>query len=521
LERTRSRLPIREQGTPVKQLDANTARPWHGAAVCLVLAGFYAFLLAQHALVYLCHDDWGIAVLDYVSTQTGFAGRDFTLSHALRYVAEVYTVWAGRVGGLLAHAYAQKAGLGFVQVLQPTIILAAGVLCLALARPALGGRWSLLGAAFAVLVYALLPVRILVAGVYWYSASSVYLWGVPIFLAGAWLVARTGRVGVVAALLLAASATFHEVLAMVAVCFLLVCLGFRKWRDQEPVAGALAPAALVLVVAALIVFAPGNLNRKAFNADFYAARSVWEIVSFNAGVVARNWFWPEVRNLSFLAWLSSMLFLVMAVRERDRARFRRMAAGGGLLAALLAACYLAGQPLAFAALLLAGYGVVLYLGALQERAGTVVFAVFAAAVVSSLPLLYAPEVPGRAGVTFFFLLMAPFTYSAAAAQRSLRPAVQVAVVLVLAGLALGNVAYVYQGYSANAAVHESNNARLRAAGQVAREGEAPDTVVLRKLPRPRFAEVMPYERPLIERWMKKYYRLPPDTELQWRPPPGR
>jgi hypothetical protein len=60
------------------------------AASYFALALFIIFLIAQHSLVFLYFDDWGLAVLDYVGAQHGFLGQDFDFHHLMNFLRGMY-----------------------------------------------------------------------------------------------------------------------------------------------------------------------------------------------------------------------------------------------------------------------------------------------------------------------------------------------------------------------------------------------------------------------------------------------
>ena len=66
-------------------------------SIYLIYIVFTVYLLAQHSLVFMYHDDWGIAVLDYGIEQTGFQGRNYSIADVLSFLSKLYENWSGRV----------------------------------------------------------------------------------------------------------------------------------------------------------------------------------------------------------------------------------------------------------------------------------------------------------------------------------------------------------------------------------------------------------------------------------------
>ncbi|BBI49705.1 hypothetical protein HORIV_21260 [Vreelandella olivaria] len=59
---------------------------------------------------------------------------------------------------------------------------------------------------------------------------------------------------------------------------------------------------------------------------------------------------------------------------------------------------------------------------------------------------------------------------------------------------------------------------MLAAGMEAEVGRVPDQLVLYRLPNDRFAETMPYQRELVETWMRRYYQVPEGLNIEWQAP---
>jgi hypothetical protein len=85
--------------------------------------------------------------------------------------------------------------------------------------------------------------------------------------------------------------------------------------------------------------------------------------------------------------------------------------------------------------------------------------------------------------------------------------------------ALSNARSIYGGYRSNLSANTYNHYKLWTTKLDYRAGHATEQPIrLYKLPSPRFAETMPYQRPLIEKWMRKYYSLPEDIQFHWEQP---
>jgi len=494
-------------------------RYWHNSAAALVwpfsLGIFFVFLLAQHWQVFLYHDDWGLAVLSYVDEQSGFAGQEFTLSKALAFSAQLYEKWTGRVSSLFLLIYAEKVGLEFVRVLQSVVILSAVALAARIGCLVGEGRKeACLGCG--ILLYLALPVYALVSGVYWFSASSAYMWGVPLFFLGVYLIADDGELRSRSAFVLALAATFHEQMAFAGAGFLLLYFVFLIPKSRSAISAFGIKALPFLLMSMVTVLAPGNWQRKSTNAEFYSDYSLVQIAAQNIWSLADFLFWPRWDNVFLVGMaVSGLLLWIFVVKNKIVSTY----IGAGLTA-LLVGCgvflYQYDAKILFSLFFVMVYSSLLVLAGFAFSRGPVVVAIHGGALCSLIPLLFAPTVAGRSLIPFLFMEFGPVLFSVAITVNRLTIRLGIVPAVVFAVLAVKNALFVFDGYAANREVNLVNDYKLRVASYEASIGEPIAPIRLFKMKWPMFAQTMPYERPLIEYWMKKFYKLSPDVVFQWQ-----
>lgn len=481
----------------------------------LLLTGFFVFLLAQHQLVFFYHDDWGMAVLDYAQHQSGFSGQDFPLSKAVAFLTNLYQNWTGRVSAFLLLIYAQKMGLEFIRVLQSLIILFVVVLAAKIAGKA-AGNGVVISFFGGILLYLALPVYVCVGGIYWFTAASTYLWGLPFFFVGVYLLLDVRQMAWDAALVLAIAATFHEQIALAVLGFLLIYFFCSVPKQPRAIAAFGVRTLPFALLAAATVLAPGNWNRKSMNTEFYDSHSVVEIATDNLRSLSELLFWPRWDNVFVwaMAYSGSVLWL-FAARARGWNLYVAFAFLGAL-ALCFALLYEFDAKAAFSLSFIGVFtGVLAFAGSLTLN-GRLVLAVHCAALCSLAPLIWAPTVAKRALIPFFVIEFVPVIFGVSLVVSSVPIILRGLAPVVFSFWALKNAVYLFDGYSANRDVNLVNDCILRAASYEYKIGEPVASVKLFKLKRPQFGQLMPYDRPLVGTWMKKFYRLPPETVLEWR-----
>ncbi|WP_129139158.1 DUF6056 family protein [Modicisalibacter coralii] len=503
----------------MKGFTTSGPRPEHRPASVVIagtalLLGFLAYLLVQHWQVFPYNDDWGYATLTYISEQKGFHGQGFSQWQLVSFLHDEYLRWSGRFFPFFLQINLFKLGLDAVRLVQAFVILL--IVCLSVKLTPVGRLrtpWLLVP----MLYFMALPEFSVLGGLYWFSASIAYVWGIAVFMLALWRLRVAGRLDGVAGLLLGIAALFHEQMAVAMVAFAGGLALLALWDAERPRALVL-PLALrcmpVLAGACLVILAPGNFARKAQSS--YISDDMLTNVLTSARSLAH--FLLDENGGHWVLGFMAVSLLVFAGQGMARAGW----SGRARLAAWLGVPLVLGLAwlvsfLLFTLLLMTLYGVVLLLCRHQRDDGDLLVCTYLAALASLVLLLLAPVVAGRSLLIFYFLMMWPVTRAfVALADLPRGRTLVVLALLVAAPAALDNAADILAGYLANREANLANDAKLRAYHNDLYAGRNPgDSVVLEKLPAPRYAETMPYDRPLIETWMKKYYDIPLETRFVW------
>lgn len=486
---------------------------WQRVFSGALLGGFVVFMLAQHALVFPYHDDWGYATLTYTTEVGAGIGRHFTQFDLIRFLYSEYWNWSGRFFPFYLQINLFSWGVDAVRVVQVFVLAVMVVSATAAARK--GEPWH--PVLLVPVVYLLaLPEFVTTSGLYWFSASIAYVWGLALFGLATWRVARNGRLDWFATLLYALAALFHEQMAVAMPAFVLT-YGVLKFLAQRSWEGAglwLCRLFITIGAGALVIFAPGNFVRRAVS--YYPHEGVVETLLANVQVMNQLILHAEGR-LALLAWLAAgLVYVAVLLTRHDKTNY--VAAGFGVGTLLLALLAWQEMTLFFPVLLLL-FGAVFMLGVWWRCVPVGIAAAFFAAVASLVLLLLAPVVASRALLTFYCLMLVPLTYAGALVFR-FSPLLMVVVLTAFGVPAVDKAGAVYKGYAQNAPTHQLNGAKLLAAGMEAEVGNAPDKLVLYRLPNDRFAETMPYQRELVEIWMRRYYQVPEEVNIEWQAPLG-
>lgn len=191
---------------------------WQRIFGITVLAGFVLVMLAQHALVFPYHDDWGYATLTYTTEVGSGIGQQFTQLDLFRFLWSEYFSWSGRFFPFYLQINLFAWGVEAVRVAQVAVLAVMVVSAVAASRQ--NEPWH--PVILVPIIYLLaLPEFVTTGGLYWFSASIAYLWGLSLFGLATLRVARSGKLDWTATFLYAIAALFHEQMAVAMPAFVL------------------------------------------------------------------------------------------------------------------------------------------------------------------------------------------------------------------------------------------------------------------------------------------------------------
>jgi len=486
-----------------------------------ISAVFFAFLCWQYFLIFPYHDDYGLAVLDYVKKVQGFSGQNFTLAQFSSFLSGFYQSWSGRVVPYGIQIILFRLGLNWVRLFQIAIIVSILLLSVELSS-----RGRLLPPLLLVasIYFLVAPGELLLGGMYWFSAASTYTWGLPLFLCSFLARCKSGLPGHLSGFFLACASLFNEQVALAA-CAVILLWPFLILQQQKikiPSLNLLISILLVFGATCFTVLSPGNFARKAVTV--YPSDNLLGLITTNISKTEQLLPPQASGGYAALLFISLILLLLRVYQERK---------GTGCLFSVLAvstglALFIALFSGFFAFVALFGC-FLLSLLAVRDRSDSRIIAVlsFTGAVVAFMPQLISPACPGRGFIPSFFLMLIPVLYSFSIWKEKYRIfalSVLVAMVFLLPPAIVG-ASVVFKGYSNNYNALSINHQRLLAGGrEFAIDGRVPERFDLCTLPSGGHAEKMPYDDldpsgngpyRKIEMWMKKYYAIPAASVFRW------
>lgn len=149
--------------------------------IILLFLMFFVFLIYQHQGLYLYFDDYGYASLSYAYNVEQVKGLNYNLTEILQFAKGHYEVWGGRVLFLTIEIIILRyLGLQGFRIIQSLVILGIyACIYLILKNICNKNNDSIKLALLSIISYGIIEIAAFRAGVFWITASVLYIF--PVF----------------------------------------------------------------------------------------------------------------------------------------------------------------------------------------------------------------------------------------------------------------------------------------------------------------------------------------------------
>jgi hypothetical protein len=491
------------------------------SSVFIIFGVFVIYLIVQHTFVFMYFDDFGYAALTYGEGRT-FWGEAFSLSRSINYFIWHYNNWGGRVLFLGLYSVLLQSGLYWIrlfQVLMITVISASTYF--------LVGKYSKESKAYTAILscalYGVIQIGIAQHGLYWFAASSCYLWPIAPFLFGSILLLSHRKHYVLISILFFVAGFSQEQIGASVVFFVLFYILVDYIIKNDPFNKKNIIALISSWIGALILYiAPGNKVRMndLYTNSFYNRDFLERSIS-NAKIIVKIIF--NNTNMIWIVLLSATVMMAMIVLRQNKLmenkRLNNILIAMSSLFLLFFLIRKTGSPLD--TIMLKVLFPILLFSTLSlyfiKKKQFVLLGFFYAGVVSQVVMISSPAIPVRS--TLFFIFMTFIVITAVFAEFILlfnSKYIKLALVSPIVLWSVLNASSILNGYHENYFPQSVNIEVLNRTREMEKSGIKVQDVVLLKQIDYVYGSTMPYvSDSIINQWMKDYYHINNET-FTWK-----
>lgn len=495
-----------------------------------ILFGIYLFL--QHRLVGMYYDDFGNASLSYGYDSSAVNGTDYTLRDLLGWAKYTYLNWGGRIIYALMLIPLLKDGAHLFMMIQVVIMLAAFVMMYQIARKfCTNGNRSVIPCCF-MLVYGLLQGDILSQGVYWASASVLYVWPILPLMFLIWFYSHleeklkhgeTLKIQhyIVILIVVPFITLSQEQLGGALIVWLIFNAALKHWKDERRYIKLDCFTVVYAVVTYGIMFAaPGNWSRLSTNND-YVNKTLVERLQYGISNVLSLLTNPNLKYFNLLLLIAGIL--ILASLWRVKSRWYLLGSGICMIPFLVADIfeiirknYISEEIRGlffFIFLIDMLFLLIFYFG---QRKQLEFVATMLAAVASVFCLIFSPAFSLRSCLPYVFICMIFIAVVLAESLEKYKYTVGQFVIgagiAVLGIVCLINVSNIYKGYEKNYYIDNYNFSELENYN-----GED-DEIYLVEYDNALYRGTMSCDSGFeyIDYWVKEYFAIPQNVAIKWK-----
>ena len=488
---------------------------------CIIWVLFACFLIKQHNLIWMYLDDYGYASLNY-DVSVGTIGNDYSFLNILEYAYKHYMHWGGRVLFYsIAIVVYHYLGLAGMRLFQGAIVFLIFYCLYRFSTECKEGSLNFINVLFVCTLYGVFTLGIVQYGLYWFSASSGYVWPILTLLTATYLTIkmiqseekRIVRWLGLGMLWFVASFSYEQIaVAAVVIVICLMVYGYKRYQML------LIEVFFSLAGAGIMLGAPGNWKRMG------NGMSLFEQIGYNVPYLFQYIFSEEM--LLFLLLAFSTFFIVavnMVMEEKLKPVLKRIVFIIAIFFGLIFSVLLVKQPIigAYSVYVQVLVGVMIFAGVfltgfyLVQKNKVFAFLCMIGGIFCYGAMAVVPSIPIRIVIPFIFMLLPAIITIAADTFKVWK---HLFLYVPICVLLLSNICEIYAGYNINNTVLAENNNKILLVKEKIENNEAVENVELTKVFYEEYAGPLTYMEGY--EWgdvlLRKYYALPETFEFVWK-----
>lgn len=492
-------------------------------------------LVMQHRLIGMYFDDFGNASLSYGIDSSSIAGTDYTFKDLMNWAKFIYYNWGGRILYALIMIPMMKNSVFPFMLFQAVILLGIFIVMYKIVKRYCQFSHEPVVVAGLILMYGLLSGTVVNWGLYWASASVLYLLPILPFLLCTEVYNKaemninqnnvmSGKYYIYLAVLIPLITLSQEQVGGGFLVWVIFRILFSHIKEEKKY----LKLDLFMLIWSLITFliffcAPGNWARLDSNTEF-AELSLLEKMQHNLPTLVYVLDESGFFYINILLWLSGICMLWMLAKKKKNWAQLVLLLGilpYGFRLFNIEMIRMFGQSIpdfgisqmTFILFLFSMFFIMLMF--FYERKHLDFMALMIAAVASVGCLLISPSMATRSCIPYIFVCMifvgiVGYTFWCENRNLVLRITC-IVVVCLFAGKSVVNLCKIYQGYEENYYAEKYNFEKLKNYDGVDK------TIGLLKYKNDIYRAPAPYDEgfEFCEYWMREYFDIPMDVEFVW------
>ena len=490
-------------------------------SILTIFGLFSIYLLVQHAFVFMYFDDFGYASLTY-GTNKSYWTESLNLVNTVQYMSEYYRNWSGRILFHFFYVVLLQLGLFWVRSFQVAmfITIIVSIYYLVIRNSSYDKIYAALLSCF---LYGIIHIDFAQHGLYWFAASSIYVWPLAFFLLAVIFLTNKTRNHFLIGLFFFMAGFSQEQIGASVIFFMIFYITYKYFTNDQPFEFKNLLALSTSTIGYLIVYlSPGSRMRMTTDASrmFYDQniidRTVFNISAIiNTNINPNNIMWVLIM---FMTAVVALFLLKRSQPDKFTILYNILIIMGIIFFTLfiLHVVYPFLNLFLLKILFVIFIIVSLTLYCLSQKK-YIVLGLFYAGIISQIVMILSPALPGRFVLINIFLsfviITEVFSELIALYKGKL---IKLAIVSPIIILSLLNATSILLGYHSNSFPQRINHELLERASELEKSGTKVDEITLLKQINGLYGSVMPYEEIRIHHWIKDYYVLSIDiNNFNW------
>lgn len=499
-------------------------------SICILLFTIiFLLLFFQHHLIAMYFDDFGNASLSYNQTSKEIIGTNYSFKDLWNWCILTYNGWGGRV------LYAAvilipllKFGTSIYMFLQSIVITLIFFFIYKIANE-ISQKKSMLIPPILMILYMLINMEYLRHGIYWASASILYIWPLLPFLIFIYSyikltkkIENNQKINYFfwspVLLILNFFATFsQEQIGVAVLVFLLGFVSLKHFKSIKKFLWLDIPNLIINIISfCLLIFAPGNSARMDTNVEF-SKLSIIEKILKNLPEVFKNIFNSP---MTIFMIILTVVFVLNMFINRKKFKTNKLIYLSFIIFSIVSIIYYFIKDYNYYIPNLYGIVWILFVGIwliiYGIKLNRIEIALLAITGCSSIfCLIFSPVIGGRTSLPFiFFIFLLIVILLEDILNEKYNKYIIIVLFIPLALNGLINYKINYNGYLENYGI-EKLNYKILSSNYGLKEKKS---INLYKYSETWFGSTRSYEEPSMDFWIKEYFNITQEAEFNWIDP---